>query len=291
MTEQHGSYYVPAHSAWPIIGAIGLFFIAFGSLNFGSSWGSVAFAIGAVVLIFMLIGWFRSVISESRKGLYSHQMDMTFRWGMFWFLFCDLFFFATLLGALGYVRWASLPWMAGQGTGGSLMTHYILWPNFQDVWPLIKTPAPYLFTGIKQMPFASGIPALNTLILLISSIVSVIALWACKKQQRLMPVAGLLVALLLGILFLVLQSHYYTYVITQYGLTIGSGIYGSLFFFLTGFHALHVFIGLLILCVMLVRCAIGHFSTGNYFGIEAAVWFWSLITVAWLFIFVFLFGF
>src|SRR5579872_7235998 len=112
-SEQHGSYYVPAYSGWPIIASIGLFCLALGSLNFDSSWGFTVFIIGAAILAVTLVFWFRTVIRESRQGLYDTQMDRTFRWGMFWFLFVVFCFFGTILGALIYVRWAVLPSLAG----------------------------------------------------------------------------------------------------------------------------------------------------------------------------------
>jgi cytochrome c oxidase subunit III len=293
MSEQHGSYYIPHHSSWPIIGAIGLFLTALGSLNFESSWGTIVFAIGAIVLISMLCGWFRAVLKESRQGLYSDQMDRTFRWGMVWFIFCEFCFFGTLLGALMYVRWAALPWLAGQsGTSASLMTNYLLWPDFQNVWPLLKNPAPYLFGGLRHTPSAIGIPALNALVLVISAVLAIFGLAASKKSKHIIALVSLLITLLLGVLFLVLQLHYCAYVVTQYGLTISSGIYGSLFFMILGFHSLHIVVGVLLLLVMLIRCALGHFATPkNHFGFEAAIWFWTFVTVMWLFILVLLFGF
>jgi cytochrome c oxidase subunit 3 len=295
MSEQHGSYYVPHHSSLPIIGAVGLFLTAGGSLNFSESWGPIAFGVGMVIFLGMLFSWFRAVIKESRQGLYSAQMDRTFRWGMAWFLFCELCFFGTLLGALIYVRWVSLPWMAGQSgaiSSASLMTHYVLWPNFQNVWPLLKNPAPYLFGGLKHVPSAMGIPALNALVLVVSSLLGMFALSSSKKGNNGLALTGLLIAMLLGALFLVLQLHYGAYVMTQYGLKISSGIYGSLFYMILGFHALHVLVGVILLLTILIRSALGHFAPGqNHFAFDAAVWYWVFVTVVWLFILAFLFGF
>ena len=87
MEDKPSRYYVPKQSAWPIIGALALLILAFGSLNLNAKWGPIAALIGLGGLIFMLGGWLVSVTKESNAGLYNLQMDKTFRWGMFWFLF------------------------------------------------------------------------------------------------------------------------------------------------------------------------------------------------------------
>lgn len=289
MSEAHGSYYVPEFSAWPIIGSIGLFLFAIGSLNIDSGWGEILSIFGALILIFMLGGWFRSVIKESTAGLYDAQMHRTFRWGLFWFLFCELAFFGTLIGAMIYVRFFSVPWLAGQAAGGSLMTHYILWPNFQNVWPVVNNPAPYLFSGLKSLPTVWKIPALSTVIMFISGCVSITAFAGIKKGNIWMGPVGLLVSIILGITFLFLQFHYFMVGSAMLGLTANSGIYGSLFFMFSTFFILHVIVGLLILSVVLVRTAIGHFRDGNYFSFELATWFWTFITMVWIIAFIFMY--
>jgi cytochrome c oxidase subunit III len=289
MSEVHGSYYVPEFSAWPIIGSIGLLLFAVGSLNIESGWGEVVSILGALILIFMLGGWFRAVIKESEAGLYDAQMHRTFRWGLFWFLFCEFAFFGTIVGAMIYVRFFSVPWLAGQAAGGSVMTHYILWPNFQNVWPVVSNPAPYLFAGLKASPMAWGIPALNTIIMAISGGVSIAAFAGIKKGNTWMGPVGLLLSIILGIIFLFFQLHYFAVVSAALGLTVNSGIYGSLFFMFSAFFILHVIVGLLILSVVLVRTAMGHFKDGNYFSFELATWFWTFITIIWIIAFIFMF--
>ena len=91
MKNKDSSYYVPEQSAWPIIGALALLFLAFGSLNLDKQWGLIAFIIGIAGLVFMLSGWLWHVTEESNAGLYNQQMNKTFRWGMLWFLISELF--------------------------------------------------------------------------------------------------------------------------------------------------------------------------------------------------------
>lgn len=285
MTEEHGSYFVPEYSIWPILGALGLSGVAVGSLNFSSLWGAVFFAIGALTLIFMLIGWFSDIVYESRAGLYSEQMNKTFRWGMAWFLFCEAFFFGAIMGALLYVRFATLPWLAGLGTAGSTLTHYVLWPNFQSVWPLLKNPGPNVFVPAHEMISAWGIPALNTLIILLSAISASLALYLLKHGRFAGVIAALVLTMLLGVIFLISQINCMVLLVTQYGLTLTSGIYGSLLYFLMSFHSLHVFVGLLLLMIILLRMVKKQFDERRHFAFEATVWFWNFLTVVWILIF------
>lgn len=286
MAEKHGSYYVPESSIWPIVGAGGLLLLALGSLNFSSLWGTMSTVVGAAILLIMLFGWFSNVIHESKKGFYDEQMNRTFWWGMFWFLFCEICFLGTLLGALLYTRVSILPWLAGEGAGGSLLTHYVLWPNFQVTWPLVKGPNPFAFSTLKQLPTGWGIPLVNTIILLISAVSANFALRALRKKQRFASLVGLIITMLLGLLFLISQIDFTILLVQKYGVTISSGIYGSLLFMLYGFHDLHALVALIMLLSVFFLSTKKYFSPTKIFGFAAAVWFWNFITIAWLAIFI-----
>jgi cytochrome c oxidase subunit III len=290
MSDQHSSYFVPEYSALPIIGSIGLLFFALGTLNVTSLWGASFSILGALILVFMLASWFRSIIKENRAGLYSTQMDRTFRWGLFWFLFTEFFFFATLTGALITLRFFSIPFYAGAvNSSASLLTHYLIWPNFKSTWPLLVNPST-VFSGAKEAAFGWGLPFLYTLILTLSGALTTLSLIANKRGMKLASVTGLLLSIILGISFLFLQFQFSSGLVRQ-GLTIGSGIYGSLFFVLIGFHTLHVIVGLIILSIVLIRCAAGHFANGKDFTFETAAWFWGFICIVWLVIYILLFSF
>jgi cytochrome c oxidase subunit 3 len=107
MNESYEKYYVPAQSPWPIIGAVGLFLIAFGAGSYvneikqeTSGFGGYMLLAGIATIIYMLVGWFRNVIDESMSGMYSAQMDRSFRQGMSWFIFSEVMFFGAFFGAL-----------------------------------------------------------------------------------------------------------------------------------------------------------------------------------------------
>lgn len=288
-------YYVPHSSRWPIIGSSALAVLAFGAVNFiqqstdkvetEASFGAPIFYIGLALIAYMFFGWFRTVISESVGGMNSKLLDRSFRMGMAWFIVSEIMFFAAFFGALFYARLITVPWLAGAGT--NLETHVLLWPDFADTWPLFMTPGG---TTTEAME-AWGLPFINTCILVTSSVTVTFAHWALKKNQRL-PLAiwlGLTVAL--GISFLTLQVVEYMEAYNELGLTLGSGIYGSTFFMLTGFHGAHVTMGTIMLFVILLRCLRGHFSPENHFGFEAASWYWHFVDVVWLFLFTFVYWF
>ena len=288
-------YYVPHSSRWPIIGSSALAVLAFGTVNFiqqstdkvetEASFGAPVFYIGLALTAYMFFGWFRTVISESVGGMNSKLLARSFRMGMAWFIVSEIMFFAAFFGALFYARLITVPWLAGAGT--NLETHVLLWPDFADTWPLFMTPGG---TTTEAME-AWGLPFINTCILVTSSVTVTFAHWALKKNQRL-PLAiwlGLTVAL--GISFLTLQVVEYMEAYNELGLTLGSGIYGSTFFMLTGFHGAHVTMGTIMLFVILLRCLRGHFSPENHFGFEAASWYWHFVDVVWLFLFTFVYWF
>ena len=94
---------------------------------------------------------------------------------------------------------------------------------------------------------------------------------------------------LLGIIFLILQAVEYHHAYGEMGLTMGSGIYGSTFFLLTGFHGFHVTLGTIFLIVLSIRCAKGHFTEKHHFAYEAGAWYWHFVDVVWLFLFIFVY--
>lgn len=290
----HEQYYVPAQSKWPIIATIGMLVTVYGLGTWFNdlkaarpeSNGPLIFFIGSLCLAYMLFGWFGAVIKESRGGLYSPQMDRSFRWGMSWFIFSEVMFFAAFFGALFYIRMWSGPWLGGEGDKG---VANMLWPNFQYTWPLLNTPDPKLFPGPKEVIDPWHLPLINTLLLVSSSFTVTFAHHALKKNNRKLLKIWLALTILLGAAFLALQVEEYVHAYTELGLTLGSGIYGATFFILTGFHGAHVTMGTLILTVMLVRILRGHFDAEHHFGFEAASWYWHFVDVVWVGLFIFVY--
>jgi len=194
-------------------------------------------------------------------------------------------FFAAFFGALFYARMISVPWLAGAGS--NLETHVLLWPDFADTWPLFMPPG----GGITEAMEAWGLPFINTVILVTSSVTVTFAHWALRKNHRVLLPFWLAITVALGMIFLTLQVIEYQEAYGELGLTLGSGIYGSTFYMLTGFHGMHVTMGTIILAVMLFRSLRGHFSPDDHFAFEAASWYWHFVDVVWLGLFTFVYWF
>ena len=291
METKYEKYYVPAQSPWPIIGAIGLFCIAFGAGNYvndvksnESGFGGYLLLLGIAIIIYMLVGWFKNVIDESMSGMYSRQMDRSFRQGMSWFIFSEVMFFAAFFGALLYARVFAVPWLGG--ASNNAMTHEVLWPTFEAMWPLTKTPGG---TVTEAMGW-NGLPLINTIILLISSITCHFAHVGLESNKRGQLKLALGATILLGIVFLFLQAEEYIHAYQEMGLMLSSGIYGNTFFLLTGFHGMHVTLGTIMLIVMFFRIVLkDHFTPESHFGFQATSWYWHFVDVVWVCLFVFVY--
>lgn len=286
MNTAYQHYYVPHQSHWPIVGAVALFLLGFGAAHWvnDSAWGVPLFIAGAASLLFMVFGWFSNVIHESVSGLYSSQMDRSFRQGMTWFIFSEIMFFSAFFGALFYARIISVPWL--DGAGNNTMTAQILWPNFEAIWPLTKTPS-----GLETqaMPW-QGIPLLNTIILLTSSVTLQFAHWGIEQQKPVQLGFFLMLTIILGVCFLGMQAYEYIHAYEELGLRLDSGVYGNTFFLLTGFHGLHVTLGAIFLTVVFLRIVIkNHFTPERHFAFQAAAWYWHFVDVVWLNLFIFVY--
>jgi cytochrome c oxidase subunit 3 len=224
------------------------------------------------------------VIAESLAGRYNAQVDTSFRMGMMWFIFSEVMFFSAFFGALFYARMFTLPWLSGEGDGA--LTNQFLWQGFTAGWP---TNGPAEIGGDFQTIPAWGLPLVNTLILLSSGVTITIAHHALKAGQRGRLLFWLGATVLLGAVFLFFQAEEYIHAYKELNLTLGSGIYGSTFFMLTGFHGMHVFLGTVMLAIIWLRCLKGHFSKDHHFAFEAVAWYWHFVDVVWLGLFLFVY--
>jgi cytochrome c oxidase subunit 3 len=216
--------------------------------------------------------------------MYNAQVDSSFRLGMSWFIFSEIMFFAGFFGALFYARALVVPWLGGAGNNAA--TNEFLWQGFVAHWP---TNGPGEIGGDFLTIPAFGVPFVNTLILLTSGVTLTLAHHALKKDQRKPLVAWLAATVALGALFMFFQVEEYMEAYNHLGLTLGSGIYGSTFFMLTGFHGMHVTLGAIMLLVITIRCARGHFKPRSHFGFEAVAWYWHFVDVVWLGLFIFVY--
>ncbi|GLS24427.1 cytochrome c oxidase subunit 3 [Marinibactrum halimedae] len=301
------TYYVPEQSKLPIFASLGLFLTVFGLANWlnGAENGPAILFVGFLVFAFVLWSWFNIVITENLQGLNSTQLKRSYVWGMGWFIFSEVMFFAAFFGALFYVRQLALPWLAGEGSHDTA-TETLLWPGFVAEWPLMQTPDmaangenAKVFGPDHSMSFAEAsslwtwLPFWNTVVLLTSSITVHFAHTGLKNNNRKQFHLWLGITVFLGVVFLILQAEEYLHAYNDLGLTLSSGIYGTTFFMLTGFHGAHVTLGTFMLLVMFLRAILkGHFKHDDCFGFEAASWYWHFVDVVWLglFLFVYILG-
>jgi cytochrome c oxidase subunit 3 len=281
-------YYIPHGSRLPFFGSVALFVMMAGAatlMNGGTYWVLLA---GFALVIALFVMWFGEVIRENQAGIYNLQVDRSFRMGMMWFIFSEVMFFAAFFGALFYARQLALPWLGGEGSKAATG---LLWPGFEGgAWP---TNGPARLGPNENGEFeiipAMGLPAINTAILLTSGVTITIAHHALKAGKRGLLNVFLALTFLLGFLFVTLQAIEYHHAYTELGLQLGTGIYGSTFFMLTGFHGMHVTVGAIMLTVIWFRCLKGHFTPERHFAFEGVAWYWHFVDVVWLGLFIFVY--
>jgi len=282
-STSHGTtphYYVPEPSPFPALTSLGLFFVILGATFWVNdiAWGKYSLLAGMVIWLFILFKWFSAAVSESESGLYGRKIDLSFRWSMSWFIFSEVMFFGAFFSALWWARAHSLPELGN-------LENALLWPDFKAVWPSLAagataSPADIVEPFTTMTPF--WLPTINTALLLSSGVTLTIAHHALIENKRSRTITFMWLTVLLGIVFLGVQGYEYYHAYHDLNLKLSSGVYGSTFFMLTGFHGFHVFIGMLMLLFITLRLQKGHFSPDKHFGFEGAAWYWHFVDVVWL---------
>ena len=276
MSSPHAAapyYFVPGPSKWPLFAGMSLLATMIGASGWvnGASWGPILNLAGILSTILVLYFWFGDAIGESESGKYNARIDLSFRWSMSWFIFSEVMFFAAFFGALFYARTISLPWLGD-------LDHKFIWPDFAAQWG--NTPAGTIEPFQKMTPF--WLPTINTALLLTSGVTLTISHHALRAGHRAKTAFWLAATILLGAIFMGVQAYEYMHAYQGMGLKLTSGIYGSTFYMLTGFHGFHVTVGAIMLSVVLYRVLKGHFTADHHFGFEGAAWYWHFVDVVWL---------
>jgi cytochrome c oxidase subunit 3 len=273
-------YFIPQPSRHPVLVAAAMLLIIFGAGQWvnGASWGKFFVLGGFALWIVIMFQWFSQAIGESEGKLYSDRVDVSFRWSMSWFIFSEVMFFAAFFGALYWARVYSLP-MLGD------LDHQVLWPDFKAVWPSNQPGATASPAGTVEPFQVMGpwpLPTINTALLLSSGVTLTIAHHALVANQRSKTILWMWVTVILGATFVGVQAYEYMHAYRDLNLKLSSGIYGSTFFMLTGFHGFHVLVGMLMLLFITLRLMKGHFTPQRHFGFEGAAWYWHFVDVVWL---------
>ena len=255
--------------------------------------GGFVLTFGFCLVLYVMYTWWRDIVREgSFEGQHTGAVQEGLRMGMLLFIVSEVMFFFAFFFALAYIRNFAVPWLGGEGEKGLAN---MLWPGFEASWPLMITPDQAVFAGPEKdmslaTAYASGglggvlgwLPLWNTVLLLTSSLTVHIAHLGLKNGNRKQFNLWLGATLVLGYAFVVVQGIEYYEAYTHYGLTLNTGIYGTTFFMLTGFHGFHVCLGAIILTIMLFRSLKGHFSSDDHFGFEAGSWYWHFVDVVWV---------
>ena len=273
-------YYVPAPSRHPVMMSIGLFFVVLGAGQWvnGHGWGMYSVLFGMLWCAFVLRQWFGEAAAEAEGGLLSDRVDISYRWSMAWFIFSEVMFFAAFFGALYWARVHSVPSLGSAENA-------LLWPDFKAAWPSAVAGATASPAGTVE-PFRTmgpwPLPTINTALLLTSGVTLTIAHHALIAGRRASTILWMWITVLLGVVFLGCQAYEYMHAYRDLNLKLSSGIYGSTFYMLTGFHGFHVLVGTLMLLVITIRLMKGHFTPERHFGFEGAAWYWHFVDVVWL---------
>nr|ANJ70591.1 cytochrome c oxidase subunit 3 [Noterus clavicornis BMNH1425090]UPX88478.1 cytochrome c oxidase subunit III [Noterus clavicornis] len=253
-TNSNHPFHLVDFSPWPLTGALGTFIMMSGLIKWFHLFNMNLMIMGIMIIGLTMIQWWRDITREGTfQGLHTFNVTMGLKWGMILFITSEIFFFISFF-------WSFF--------------HSSLSPTIEigAIWPPVNI---YTFNPLQ-------IPLLNTLILISSGISVTWAHHSLMENNYKQSIQGLMITVILGIYFTILQAFEYY----ESPFSISDSIYGSTFFMATGFHGIHVIIGTLFLLICLIRQMFNHFSQIHHFGFEAAAWYWHFVDVVWLFLYI-----
>jgi cytochrome c oxidase subunit 3 len=192
-------------------------------------------------------------VEEDDAGGHMSQGVNTALLGMLLFIGSEVMFFAGLFGAYFNTRATALA--LGQA-----------WPP----------------EGLEDVIVPGIVPIVATTLLILSSFTMQWGVWRIRRGDRTGMNRALMLTLFLGIVFLAMQVYDYFELVTHEGFGINSGIYGSLFYTMTGFHGAHVFGGVVGIAVILMRGLAGQFSAKHHIAVEAVSAYWHFVDIVWI---------
>jgi cytochrome c oxidase subunit III len=254
VVHNHESH-LPPSSLWPLILALGLGFLPFGILFLTQGNKIIAelcLIVGAAVTLVSLIGWAHTVVREkAAPGEKSRVLQQT-----------DLMMF------LKYFL------ISETAIFGALFAHYFYHRYGMEFWPPAGTPEIH-----------THLPAIATLILMLSSVTCEFAHKALKQGNKFRAKTLVLVSAILGLIFLSFQGYEWGLMQTHYAFTVDTNIFGTMFYMMTGFHGLHVSIGIIFLVLVYGRLEMGQMDEKRHFSMIAASWYWHFVDVIWILLF------
>lgn len=252
--EQH-PFHIVDPSPWPIVTSISLWSTALGFVMYFHYYNNGAFHLlfGLFSICICLSGWFYDIIREATfQGFHTYKVQQNIYLGMLLFIASEVMFFFSFFWAFFHYSLAPSIWIGAT------------WPPVG-----IETIDPWSF------------PLLNTVLLLTSGIYITIGHKSIRLQYRNLTGFMIFGTVVHGIIFSYIQ--FYEYNTAPF--SINDGVYGSIFYMLTGFHGIHVIVGTIFLIVCLLRHYYYHFFKNHHVGFVCAIWYWHFVDVVWIFLY------
>jgi cytochrome c oxidase subunit 3 len=273
-------YHLVNPSPWPFVGSAAATVMAIGGViwmrgMFGLEKHTLwPFLLGLFGVLYTMVGWWTEVVREANQGDHTPVVSIGLRYGMILFIASEVMFFVAWF-------WIFFEMVLFQGvrTQSGIEEVAGAWAT----WPP---------KGVETVS-AWQLPLVNTLTLLLSGTTVTWAHHAIQTDDRKGARLALILTVVLGILFSLIQAYEYNHILHENLFfseeAANAGLYGSSFFMATGFHGFHVLIGTIFLAVCLIRLMKGDFTAKQHFGFESAAWYWHFVDVVWLFLFAFVY--
>lgn len=256
LRQQYTPFHVVARSPWPFFCSISILIFLLGMVLYFHYFllGLPLFFFGLFSLLGFLTIWFLDIIIESIKGHHTSYVANGLRLGFILMIVSEIMFFFSFFWSYFHLTF-------------SLSIHT------GAIWPYVKGPYPW------------ALPFYNTMVLMLSSIVLTEAHLCFLKKKKIHVIFFLLMTISLGITFTYVQGLEYI----DSPLTFNNGFCGSIFYMLTGFHGIHVFIGSIFLIVTLIRVLKDNFLLERHILLETSSLYWHFVDIVWLFLFFFVY--
>jgi len=249
-------YHILNESPWPILTAYATSFLMLSitMVVVSTPFSKYILVLNFINLINVVTCWWKDIVRESTfEGNHTTIVQTSLKYGIILFIISEIMFFFGIFWAFFH---SALSPVAEIGA----------------IWPP---------KGIENI-LPGGIPLLNTFLLLSSGATVTWAHQAIIATDKKNTLTAMYWTLILACVFIAIQ--FFEYVSSSF--TMSDGIYGSTFFMATGFHGLHVIIGMIFLFVTVIRLFRNHLTKQHHFGFEAAAWYWHFVDVVWLFLFI-----